>query len=63
MGIQQLGSEKALGRLDAPSKFIIHTKAPGFRPGLGRKESILNCADQSMKDLKTESVCSAHFFC
>lgn len=60
MGIQQPGSEKALGELDAPSKFIIHTKAPGFRPGVATKASILNYADQSLKELKTDSVCSAH---
>lgn len=60
MGIQQTGSEKALGELDAPSKFIIHTKAPGFRPGVATKASILNYADQSLKELKTDSVCSAH---
>lgn len=58
--VQQSGSEKALGDLKAPSSFIIHTKAPGFRPGTAKKESILNGADQSMKDLKTERVCSAY---
>lgn len=60
MGIQQTGSEKALGGLEASSKFIIHTKAPGFRPGSAKQDSILNAANQSMKDLKTESVCSTH---
>lgn len=60
MGIQQSGSEKALGGLEAPSKFIIHTKAPGFRPGFAKRDSILNYADQSMKNLNTESVCSAY---
>lgn len=58
--IQQSGSEKALGDLEAPSSFIIHTKAPGFRLGAAKKVSILNSADQSMRDLKTESVCSAY---
>ncbi len=50
------GSEKGVGDLGAPSKFVIHTKTPGFRPGALSKESILAAAEKSFKDLKTDSV-------
>lgn len=50
------GSEEALGEYDAPSKFVIHTKTPGFRPGCLSRDSILNAAEKTFDALKTESV-------
>jgi len=49
-------SEKTLGELDAPSKFIIHTKAPGFQPGASKRDSILDASKKSYEDLKVEQV-------
>ncbi|MCJ1467397.1 hypothetical protein MMC07_006021 [Pseudocyphellaria aurata] len=50
------GSEQAIGELGAASKFIIHTKAPGFAPGSLSRDSILQGAETSFTLLKTESV-------
>ncbi|MCJ1429377.1 hypothetical protein MMC29_007291 [Sticta canariensis] len=50
------GSEKALGDIGAPSKFIIQTKARGFQPGVLSRENILKAAEESFEELKTESV-------
>ncbi|MCJ1285308.1 hypothetical protein MMC26_004648 [Xylographa opegraphella] len=49
-------SEKALGKLGAPEKFIIHTKAPGFSPGCLTRENVLAAAKKSLEDLGTDSV-------
>ncbi|KAE9375814.1 Aldo/keto reductase [Stipitochalara longipes BDJ] len=50
------GSEVTLGKLGAPKKFIIQTKAPGFSPGSLGKQSILNGMKKSLEDLQTDSV-------
>jgi hypothetical protein len=50
-------SEKILGELHAADSFKIHTKAPGYAPGMFSHENILKSAEESLKLLKTESVC------
>jgi len=52
----QFGSEKALGIIGAPSKFRIHTKAPGLKPGCLSKESIRAAAAKSFEELRVDSV-------
>ena len=52
----QFGSEKSLGILKAPSKFTIHTKAPGLKPGALKRESILAGASKSFQELGVDSV-------
>jgi len=49
-------SEKALGELDAPKKFIIHTKAPGFSPGCLTKDNVLAASKKSLEELGTDTV-------
>ena len=51
-------SEEVLGKLEAPKKFIIDTKAPSFSPGASSKQSVLNGMEKSLKDLAVDSVCS-----
>jgi aflatoxin B1 aldehyde reductase len=53
----QQGSELVLGKLGAPKKFIIQTKAPGFRPGALAKQSIIDGIKKSLEDLGTDSAC------
>ena len=55
----QLGSELLLGKLGAPKKFIIQTKAPGLNPGAMGKRNILDGMKKSLEDLGTDSVCAA----
>jgi aryl-alcohol dehydrogenase-like predicted oxidoreductase len=50
------GSELVLGKLGAPKKFIIQTKAPGWSPGALGKQSILDGLKKSLEDLQTDSV-------
>jgi len=50
------GSEEVLGKIDAPKKFIIDTKAPGFKPGALTKQNIIDGINKSLKDLGTTSV-------
>lgn len=52
----QQGSEQLLGKLGAPKKFTIQTKAPGFKPGALGKQNILNGMKKSLEDLQTDSV-------
>ena len=54
--VVQFGSEKALGKLNAPAKFNIHTKAPGLTPGGLSKSSIAKALAQSVAELGVESV-------
>eukprot|EP01121_Diplochlamys_sp_Union-15-3_P022881 TRINITY_DN9881_c0_g1_i1.p1 TRINITY_DN9881_c0_g1~~TRINITY_DN9881_c0_g1_i1.p1 ORF type:complete len:337 (-),score=66.93 TRINITY_DN9881_c0_g1_i1:3-986(-) len=49
-------SEKALGELGAPSRFIIHTKAPGFNAGPQNKENISAGAKKQFTELGTDQV-------
>ncbi|GAD99969.1 KLTH0E01474p [Paecilomyces variotii No. 5] len=49
-------SEKTLGELDAPARFTIHTKAPGFRPGKLKRENLLAGMEKSLRDLKVDYV-------
>jgi aflatoxin B1 aldehyde reductase len=50
------GSENVLGKAGVPKKFVIHTKAPGFRPGILAKQSILNGMEKSLNELGVSSV-------
>lgn len=52
----QPDSELALGQIDAPQKFAIHTKAPALRPGCMSKQSMLDGMEKSLKDLGVETV-------
>ncbi|MCJ1232660.1 hypothetical protein MMC14_000613 [Varicellaria rhodocarpa] len=54
-------SEKTLGEIGAPAKFTIHTKAPGFAPGRLSKESVLQGAEKSFKQLGAGVVVDAYF--
>lgn len=54
--LEKAESEKALGAVGAPKRFTIHTKAPGFRAGAQKKESILAAAEKSWKELGTDKV-------
>jgi len=49
-------SEKALGEKGFSSKYIIHTKAKGWAPGVMTTEGILESAAKSFKELQTDSV-------
>ncbi|KAJ9210433.1 hypothetical protein DTO166G4_7990 [Paecilomyces variotii] len=49
-------SEKILGELDAPGRFTIHTKAPGFRPGKLKRENLIAGMEKSLRDLKVDCV-------
>jgi hypothetical protein len=55
----QQGSELLLGKLGAPKKFIIQTKAPGFKAGAMGKQNILDGMKKSLEGLKTDSVFTA----
>lgn len=59
--LKQEGSEAGLAEYGAPSKFIIHTKAPGFRPGCLSKEALLASVNESFARLKVDSV-ETYFF-
>ncbi|KAL9117225.1 MAG: hypothetical protein Q9187_006242 [Circinaria calcarea] len=50
------GSEKVLGELGAPAKFVIHTKAPGRAPGSLKKESVLAAAEKSFTKLGVKTI-------
>jgi len=52
------GSEETLGKLGAPKKFTIHTKAMGFFPKSLSRESVFKGQKESFEDLKTDSVSS-----
>jgi hypothetical protein len=52
----QSNSEKALGELGAPKKFIIDTKAPGFAPHCHAKDNILQAIDKQLALLGVDSV-------
>jgi len=49
-------SEKVLGEVNAPVKFTISTKAPGFAPGSLNKQSVLDGIDKSLSQLGVKSV-------
>jgi len=49
-------SEKTLGELGAPKKFIIHTKAPGFSPHCLARDSILQAIDKQIALLGVDFV-------
>jgi len=53
---QYSGSEKALGDCGAPKRFTVDTKAPGFTPGVLKKDNVLKGCKQSLEDLKVDSV-------
>lgn len=50
------GSEKAIGRLGVASQFGITTKAAGWRPGVGKKDAILQSAKESLELLGLDKV-------
>jgi aflatoxin B1 aldehyde reductase len=49
-------SEETLGKVEAPKRFVISTKAPGFAPGSLTKQSVLEGMEKSLKQLGVESV-------
>jgi len=49
-------SEVTLAKYGAPSKFTIHTKAPGFRLGAQSKKGVIEGMEKSLKDLGVDSV-------
>ena len=59
--MKQEGSEASLAEYEAPSKFLIHTKAPAFRPGSLGKEALIAGANESLARLKVDSV-ETYFF-
>ncbi|KAH8601056.1 NADP-dependent oxidoreductase domain-containing protein [Bisporella sp. PMI_857] len=49
-------SEEVLGKVGAPKRFTVSTKAPGFKRGTLAKQSVLNAAENSLKLLGVDSV-------
>ena len=46
-----------LERIGAPKKFIVSTKAPGFKTRALAKQSIIDGMNSSLKQLSVSSVC------
>ncbi|KAK9233974.1 NADP-dependent oxidoreductase domain-containing protein [Lipomyces kononenkoae] len=57
------GSEEALGKAGAPSRFTIDTKAPGFFKGSLSKSSVLAGIEKSFNDLGVEHVDTYFLHC
>jgi aryl-alcohol dehydrogenase-like predicted oxidoreductase len=56
LNIWQYRSEEVLGKVGAPKRFTVSTKAPGFKRGTLAKQSVLNAAENSLKLLGVDSV-------
>lgn len=56
-------SEELLGQVNAASRFIVDTKhVGGFQPGESTKEKVIARGEQSLKNLKTDSVCQYQLY-
>ena len=51
-----MSSEAILGKVGAPKRFTIDTKAPGFKAGYMGKQNVIDGMNKSLKDLGVESV-------
>lgn len=50
------GSEVQLGKVEAPLRFTIHGKAPGFTPGIMTKQNVLDGMETSLQRLGVDKV-------
>ena len=57
--LPQPDSEDVLGKHDAPTRYVMHTKARGFQPGALAKQSVLDSMAESLSRLGVNHVSMA----